>query len=60
MVLEALRAMPRLVLSVKLSVANKVPLFNTNEPAVAEPGAAPKFASAAIDKVPDEIVVAPV
>ena len=39
--------------------ANKVPPFNTNEPVAAEPGAAPRLASAPIDSVPAVIVVEP-
>ena len=60
MVLEAARLMPRLLFNVMSAVANKVPPLRISEPAVAEPGAAPRLASAPIDKVPAVIVVVPV
>ena len=59
-VLAAAKLMPRLLFNVISAVVNKVPPLSTNEAAVAEPGAVPKLASALIDKVPAEIVVAPV
>ena len=58
-VLDAPKVIPRLLLSVKLSVANKVPPFKLMEFAVIEPGTAPKLPSELIDKMPPEIVVPP-
>ena len=57
--LAAVKLIPRLLLKVISADANKVPPFNTNEPVAAEPGAAPKLASAPIDSVPAVIVVEP-
>ena len=52
--------MPRLLLNVISAVTNKVPPFNTNDPAVAEPGTPPRLRSVLIDKVPALIIVPPV
>ena len=48
-----------MALSVKVSVADKVPPFNVSCVATTDPGAAPKPASAAIEIVPPLIVVVP-
>ena len=59
--LLAPKVMPRLVLRVtSLVISANVPPFRLIEAAVTELGAVPKLASALMDKVPPETVVAPV
>ena len=53
------RAMPRLALRVKAPVVARVAVPIVSWPGVAEPGAVPRPVSAAIERIPALIVVAP-
>ena len=56
---DEFKAIPRFAFKVKLLDVSNVPPPNANCPAVALPGAVPKFASALISNVPALIVVEP-
>ena len=60
MVPAAVRAMPRFGSRVKLAVVCRVPPLKVSWPAVGAPGAVPRAVSAAMDRVPAVMVVAPV
>ena len=53
------KAMPLLDANVMVSVASNVPPLSTKDPAVAEPGTAPRLLSAEIDRTPAPTVVTP-
>ena len=56
----AFSVMPRLAFSVKLAVVCNVPPLNVSCPAVAAPGAVPRFKSCEMLTVPPLMFVAPV